>query len=119
MVYGYFLHRKIIEPKTWNESSEVIENVHETEAGTEQISVSRYDKLKISASYQCSSKWAGIFKDFSKKDSIAVTRYDVLAGEEETRYMRMRDLKLSLVEKSTHTGGTKGLWKVSFDLEEF
>ncbi len=33
----------IFEPQSWEEASGVIENVNETEAGTEQISVTRYD----------------------------------------------------------------------------
>ena len=38
----------IFEPESWEESSEVIESVNQTEAGTDQIAVTRYDKLSIS-----------------------------------------------------------------------
>ena len=109
----------IITPKTWNEASDVVEKTHETEAGTEQISVSRYDKLKVSASFQCSSRWAGLFKEYSMQDVIVVSRYEALIDGYEDRNMRIRNYRQTLVEKSQYTTKTNGLWNVSFDLFEF
>ncbi len=40
-----FDDEEIIQPESWSEDSEVIETVNETEAGTDQIAVLRYDKL--------------------------------------------------------------------------
>ena len=45
----------IFTPTSWEEESTVVESVNETEAGTDQIIVTRYDKLSVSASFQCSS----------------------------------------------------------------
>lgn len=109
----------IFEPQSWEEASEVIENVNETEAGTEQIAVTRYDKLSVLCSFQCSSLWAKKFKQYSMKDEIAVSLYDVIDGAYKVRAMRIRDFKMSLVDHSWKTPGTSGLWNVSFSLIEF
>ena len=109
----------IFEPQSWDEESEVIENVNETEAGTEQIAVTRYDKLSVSCSFQCSSLWAKKFKQYSMKDEIAVSLYDVVDEAYKVRAMRIRNFKMSLVEHSWKTPNTNGLWIVSFSLIEF
>ncbi len=109
----------IFEPESWEETSEVIENVNETEAGTEQIAVTRYDKLSVSCSFQCSSTWAKKFKEYSKKDEIAVSIYDLVDEAYKVRTMRIRDFKASVVANSWKTPNTSGLWNVSFSLKEF
>ncbi len=109
----------IFEPQSWDEESDVIENVNETEAGTEQIAVTRYDKLSVSCSFQCSSLWAKKFKQYSMKDEIAVSLYDVVDEAYKVRAMRIRDFKMSLVSHSWNTPNTNGLWEVSFSLIEF
>ena len=109
----------IFEPETWDESSEVIESVNTTEAGTDQIAVTRYDKLSVSCSYQCSSVWLKKFKEYSQRDSIAVSIYDAITEDYKVRIMRIRNFKVSLVDNSWLTLGTHGLWSVSFTLEEF
>lgn len=109
----------IFAPESWEESSQVIENINTTEAGTDQISVTRYDKLSISCSFQCSSVWAKKFKEYSKQGEIAVSIYDLIAEEYKTRTMRIRNFKASLVANSRSTPNTVGLWDISFSLEEF
>ena len=109
----------IFNPESWEEASEVIENINETEAGTEQIVVTRYDKLSVSCSFMCSSVWAKKFKQYSLKDEISVSFYDVIDEAYKVRTMRIRDFKMSLVDNSWKTPGTNGLWEVSFSLKEF
>ena len=109
----------IIEPVSWSEDSEVIETVNETEAGTEQISVTRYDKLSVSCTFQCSHRWAKKFKKYSQQDEISVSFYDILNENYAARQMRIRDFKVSLVDNSWRTPNTNGLWNVSFNLIEF
>ena len=50
-----FNNEQIFTPSSWEESSAVVESVNETEAGTDQIIVTRYDKLSVSAAFQCTS----------------------------------------------------------------
>ena len=110
---------KIFTPTSWEEDSAVVESVNETEAGTDQIIVTRYDKLSVSASFQCSSTWAGKFKAYSKQDSVAVRMYDLETHGYKEREMRLRGFKAVPAEHSERTSGTDGLWTVSFTLEEF
>ena len=114
----------LISPSEWTEISEVVENVNLTEAGTDQVEVTRYDKLSINAKYKVAESndggnWAKIFKEFSKKSSIAVKRYDILAQAYETRYMRMRNFQANLVPKSDYLSAVNGVWEISFTLNEF
>ena len=91
-----FDDEEIIHPESWSEDSEVIETVNETEAGTDQIAVLRYDKLSISCSFNCSHRWAKKFKEYSKQDEISVSFYDILSEENAVRKMRIRDFKAAL-----------------------
>lgn len=114
-----FGDEEIPEREEWSEESSVIENVNQTEAGTDQISVTRYDKLSVACSFQCSHRWASKFKVYSKADSISVQMYDIELGGYKTRTMRIRSFKADPVKDSRRTPNTNGLWEISFNLEEF
>ena len=114
-----FDKEEIFEPASWEEVSEVIERVNETEAGTDQIAVTRYDKLSVSCAFQCSSVWGKKFKEYSQRDEIAVSIYDVIEDGYKVRRMRIRNFKMSLLGNSWKTPNTSGLWNVSFSLQEF
>ena len=64
---------EILSPTSWKESSNVIETVNQSEAGTDLIDVTRYDKLVVDASYKIAETyetggvgngWAKTFKEF-------------------------------------------------------
>lgn len=42
---------QLFQPNKWEETSEVVEETYRTEAGTDQVSVTRYDKLSVDAQY--------------------------------------------------------------------
>jgi hypothetical protein len=115
----YFDETELFTPESWEESYSVIESTNQTEAGTDQVIVTRYDKLSVSASFQCSSRWAAKFAEFRDKDSIAVKLYDLKTQDYKTRVMRIRNFKTGPEKNSEKTKGTNGLYTVSFDLEEF
>jgi hypothetical protein len=115
----YFDETKLFTPESWEESYAVVESTNQTEAGTDQVIVTRYDKLSVSASFQCSSRWAATFAAFRDKDSIAVKLYDLKEQGYKTRTMRMRNFKTGPEKNSEKTKGTNGLYTVSFDLQEF
>lgn len=110
---------KIFTPSSWEEESNVIESVNETEAGTDQIIITRYDKLSVSTTFQCSSTWAGRFKAHSRKNVIRVSIYDLETHGYKTRSMRIRSFKATQEQYSERVPRTDGLWTVSFTLEEF
>lgn len=115
----YFDDWQIPTPKGWTETSNVIENTQTSEGGTDIVDVTRYDKLSISVNTVCLSSVAKKYKEFSKKDIIAVKKYDVLTEDYETRYMKIRGFSHAKVEKSDDVTITNGIWNVSFTLEEF
>ena len=110
-------------PSQWDETSEVIENVNVTEAGTDSVEVTRYDKLTVNVKYRIAEDPTGgianTLKEFSKKASFTLKRYDVLAKTYEERTVRMRDFKVSLVPKSEYLTAVNGVWDITFTLKEF
>ena len=106
-------------PDQWTEESSAVESVHVTEAGTDQLSVIRYDKLNITCAFNCSHRWASKFKAYSRKETISVSSYDLETSQYKSRNMRIRHLKADLVHDSNDVVGSNGLWIVSFILEEF
>lgn len=109
----------LMESNSWEEESNTIENTYETEAGTDQVSVTRYDKLTVSADFRCHSDWLRQFKQWSKADTLTVQMYDAIANGYVSRTMRMRNFKQKLVEYSEKVHDTNGVWNVTFSLEEF
>lgn len=116
---------ELISPSQWEESSEVVEGaVGRSEAGTDTVDVSRYDKLTISVQFKVAEAtnfgtWAKILKSFSKQPSINVKRYDILAEDYETRVMRIREFRANLVPKTDLLPSIKGVWEINFKLIEF
>lgn len=115
----YFDDTEIFTPESWDEDYSVVESTSQTEAGTDQVIVIRYDKLTVSCSFQCSSKWAAKFSTFRDKPSIIVKMYDLKMEAYKERTMRIRKFKSSKEKNSEKTLGTNGLYTVSFELEEF
>lgn len=106
-------------PHKWQETSNVVETVNKTEAGTDQVEVVRYDKLKISCEFGCTNTLAATLKGFSKLGSLSVKYYDAETDAYKTRTMRMRNYTQSLVDGSHTLNTVRGVWSVSFTLEEF
>ena len=106
-------------PTSYSESSEVVENVNETEAGTDIVVIVRKDKLTVSLSFQCSSDWAQKFATYRDTEPLSVSLYDPKTNAYKVRSMRIRSYKANVVEDSWRTAGTVGLYNVSFDLKEY
>lgn len=108
---------KIPFPQKISEKYETIENVYQTEAGTDSVVVTRVEKLTLTLSFQLSSAWAQKMRVLAKTQNLTAVIDE--AGEVKTRTMRIRNYKSDLVENSRLTSGTSGLWDVSFDLIEY
>ena len=93
--------------------------VSTTEAGTDIVEVTRYDKLSISAQFGVTGAWAKVFKTFSKSPSIQVRMYDTESETYETRTMRIRSYRETLKKGSETLTAVNGVWEVSFTLKEF
>lgn len=107
-------------PIEWSETSNVVENVNTTEAGTDVADVLRVDKLTVTASFDVSSAWLATFKGWATSlSALAVKIYDPITDAYLERSMRIRNFVSNLVQYSDNTSGTIGLWNITFDLIEF
>ena len=104
-------------PEKQSYSYEVIENVYHTEAGTDQVSITRTEKLTASFAFNLSSDWEQKLRVIAKRQSITAVLDE--AGEIKTRTVRIRNYKSEMVENSRYTPGTAGLWSVTFDMIEY
>lgn len=114
-----FNNTAIPNPNSYSESSEVVDKVNETEAGTDVVIIVRKDKLTASLSFNCSSYWAKKFAEYRDTEPLSVSMYDTKTGAYKTRSMRIRSYKSNLVENSWRSRRTNGLYEISFDLKEY
>lgn len=114
-----FNNNAIPAPVGWSESYKTVEEVNETEAGTDQVVLIRSDKLSVSCDFNCSSEGVANLASYRDSEPISVRIYDLKTQAYKTRSMRMRNFSVKLVQDSNNTRGTVGLWQVSFDLLEY
>lgn len=105
-------------PKTFNIDEDVVENVNQTEAGTDQIQLVRVGKVKISITTECVIDVFNIFKEFSIKPSFTVSYYDPSVDGYTTKTVRMRSFKYAPSDLSYELEDAC-VYSVSFTLEEF
>ena len=104
-------------PTKFNIQKETVEQVNQTEAGTDQVIVARSGKLTASVEFQLSSRKYRALKSYSDEPSISVVLPE--AGIQTVRTMRIRNFNAELVEDSRKTLNTEGLWRVSCEFIEF
>lgn len=114
----YFDNVKIPFGITHNASYDTVENVSESEAGTDMVDVVRYDKLTLSLSYKLTSDLVKVIRAFSKMRTFELKMYDTIEEGYVTRTVRMRNYKENKIRKSEKIAVSNGLWEVSFDLLE-
>ena len=113
-----FNSTEILYPITWEETFTEIEDVQQSEAGTDIVSVRRSDKLSVSASFKVNTTWLTTLKSFKSLDSFTLSRYDGTTEGYNTRTVRMRNFSQNRIRWS-ETAVDGSLWEVSFNLEEF
>lgn len=105
----------------WSEDWGDIEDTNTSEAGTDLINTMRLNKLTLGLKYRLPGTWHEIF--WAKKiqiTPIVVSLYNPELEEYETRNMRLRSYKKTLVEDSEDCDeSVKGMWDYSFNLIEF
>lgn len=87
----------------------------ETEAGTMQRDVVRSGVVSISVSFSVSPKWLKILAEFRRKTKMDVDYFDMEVLEMRQTQMYIEGFKSNLVKDTSY----KGLWMVSFTLQEF
>jgi len=106
-------------PQSWVENTQKLKNTFTTEAGTEIDLIIRSKKLSVSFATTCLDNDLKTYFQFRDKDSFVLTKYDPLTKASTTATVRITDFNYELVRKSSSLTATNGVWKVSFNLEEF
>lgn len=108
-------------PDSWDENPKKISNTFETEAGTIRKIITRSSRMGISASFTVTDRWLKKFKALRDLSGFAVRVFDATANGYQQINMFIDDdsFQYSLIMASRYENGTTGLYKLSFDLEEF
>lgn len=94
-------------PSSFSENFENIEEVNQSEGGTDLTSVTRLCKLNLSMSFKVSSTWKTKLIDYGKLAFLTLNYNGVdYAG-------RFRVESCELAEESDRTENTDGLWTLS------
>lgn len=92
---------------------QVIETVHQTEAGTDTGTVIRTGKFRMNCGWErVDDTFRALAEGFCADATVSVVFDSV------TRTMRARNLREDLIRYSNRYDGSKGLWNISFELEE-
>lgn len=106
-------------PTSYSEDSQTIENTRTAEAGNDIVNVARYGKLKASMSFTCLQTTVQTLASFESVDSFKFKRYSPKTDAYAETTVRMRNFKCQPKKGSEDLSEVKGVWIVSFDLEEF
>lgn len=87
----------------------------ETEAGTKQRDVVRTGVVTITVSFSVSPKWLSKLSAYAKQDKIRVLYFDTQLLRAVETEMYIDGFKSKLQKDTSY----KGLWTVSFTLNEF
>lgn len=97
-----------------------IENEHQSEGGRTIVQRIRTDKLSASVKMSVADKdWVAFFYGLFKGTSaITFKQYSPLLDDYETRSIRITNFKYKKVKKSECLKAVKGVWEMSFNIEE-
>ena len=115
----YFDTTELFRPEKWEESYEKIQNVFQSEAGTDLVVRVRSGKLKVSAEFRCTDDDFNTFQGFDAAASFTLKSYDVVTEAYKSRTVRMENLKGVVEPHSDYITASMGLYTVTFDLIEF
>lgn len=108
-------------PENWEENPKKISTEFATEAGGRKKIEIRNKRLSVSASFTVSSRWLKQFELWRDASTITVSIYDAETTAYKNYTMEILDESFSynLIKNSKRMRNTEGLWRLSFDLEEF
>lgn len=106
-------------PNSLDISNEVLENINETEAGTDIAQIRRMEKLTISMSFRLMDSYLAFFEGYAySSNTIGVSLYSATDKAYQTKTMRMRNFQYKLVESSEKVQDINGMYDISFSLIE-
>lgn len=108
-------------PDSWTENPKKITEQFETEDGHRKVLLIRSERLSASVSFTVSSRWLKKFKQWRDASTLTVQIYNAVTGSYSSKTMDIvpDSFEYQLVRHSEQMANTDGLWKLSFELEEF
>lgn len=97
-----------------------VENEHQSEGGRTIVQRIRTDKLFASVKMSVADKdWVAFFYGlFIGTAAVTFKQYSPLLDGYETRSIRVTNFKYNKVKKSEDLKSVKGVWEMSFNIEE-
>lgn len=106
-------------PTTYDRNDAKIEVVNQTEDGHDDVEIKRTEKTSLSLTFVVTDDWAGTFRTYKNKPSFTAQIYNTLTQDYDSKTVRIEDYAESLIRHSEKLGAVKGIYSVSFTLEEF
>lgn len=108
-------------PDRWEETPHKIANNFETEAGGRVQLEVRNCRLSVSGEWTVSHRWLKKFMQYRDLNAITIRMYDAVTGDYKSHVMSITEdsFRYSLIDGSKRVKNTEGLWRVSFEAEEF
>lgn len=94
-------------------TSQTIENVNQSEAGTDLVTMVRASKLSWSMSFNLSSRTRDVLKSLCRAETVSMLYMGT------TYTVRLREYQEQLVENSEWAANTEGLYVCSVKVMEF
>lgn len=111
--YLKFNNETFPNPTSPSMASKTLENVSQSEAGTDLVCIVRPSKKSWSFKFTLTSGKAEILKDLCKAESTSMFYMGT------TYTVRVRNYKEKLIDRSEYDTRTDGLYEVSVDVTEF
>lgn len=103
-----------------SDSEEPVENMMQSEGGTDMIEQVRESKLVASISMRLADRsWVAFFKSYERRDSFNFSFYDVETGGYKTKLCRLRGFQKKRLKHSEELRAVNGVWDISFTITEF
>lgn len=112
---------ELLIPATYKENWNPIEDVRQSAAGTDIYTNVRDRKLVAVFNYKVTHTWLKTLADFnmlSRTESLTFKRYDPILDAYSEHTVKMTGFTYQLERKSWDLTTTKGVYRVSFNLEE-
>lgn len=106
---------------SWKEDYEKVATTATTEDGKDEQVTVRQKKLVVTATFKVTSNYAKMFAKWSQEDTLTLVCYDLASDTYLSHIVHMEDFSSDLKKHSQDIDNnvSKGIWTVSFKLEEF
>lgn len=108
-------------PDSWEEVPNKIANNFGTESGGRKQIVIRNSRLRVAGSWTVSSRWLKNFLQWRDTNTLTVRIYDARTDGYVSRTMGIIEdsFQYTLIRDSKLARNTNGLYRLSFEIEEF